>query len=193
MVRNLARPPVRSSFLTVDKDLEIILKKLFVESRPYSDILKSLLVINGNDCLDNMQNPAYQDVLKQATLPWLMDNQYIITRPRIDVEEFADKRAIMIITFDNFTRNSTNDEFRDCTVCIDCISHIDLWDLGDYRLRPVKMMGYIDGILDNSRLSGIGTFQFLGSSMIRLSEEFSGYTLMYRAVHGSDDKIPAKE
>jgi hypothetical protein len=29
--------------------------------------------------------------------------------------------------------------------------------------------------------------------MIRLSEEFSGYTLMYRAVHGSDDKIPAKE
>ena len=76
---------------------------------------------------------------------------------------------------------------------ISCISHIDLWDLGDYRLRPVKIMGFIDGILDGSRLSGIGTFQFYSADMIHLNQEFSGYTIMYKAIHGSDDEIPREE
>jgi hypothetical protein len=37
--------PITSSFLSCEKDTEIILRKLFVESRPYSDILKRLLVV----------------------------------------------------------------------------------------------------------------------------------------------------
>ena len=37
--------PIRSSFLSCEKDAEIILRKLFVESRPYSDVLKRLLVV----------------------------------------------------------------------------------------------------------------------------------------------------
>ena len=42
-----------SSFLSCEKDIEMILRKLFVESAPYSDILKRLLVINTKDCLEN--------------------------------------------------------------------------------------------------------------------------------------------
>jgi hypothetical protein len=37
--------PISSSFLSCEKDTELILKKLFVESRPYSDVLKRLLVV----------------------------------------------------------------------------------------------------------------------------------------------------
>ena len=55
------------------------------------------------------------------------------------------------------------------------------------------MAGYIDGILDGCRLSGIGTFQFMGADFIRLNEHFSGYTLIYKAIHGSDDEIPREE
>ena len=36
--------PISSSFLSCEKDTEIILRKLFVESRPYSNVLKSLLI-----------------------------------------------------------------------------------------------------------------------------------------------------
>ena len=42
-----------SSFLSCEKDIETILKKLFIESKPYSDILKRLLVINTKDCLED--------------------------------------------------------------------------------------------------------------------------------------------
>jgi hypothetical protein len=44
--------PVYSSLLTCDKDVEKILKTLFISSKPYSDILKRLLIINSKDCLD---------------------------------------------------------------------------------------------------------------------------------------------
>ena len=52
-----------------------------------------------------------------------------------------------------------------------------------------KICGYIDGLLNNTRLSGIGTFQFMGCSELILSQDLAGYTLMYSAVHGSDDLI----
>lgn len=193
MQRNLAKPFLRSSFLSCEKDLESILRKLFIESRPHSDILKSLLVVNGKDCLDNMDNPVYQKAIQTATIPWLIQNKYILTRPKIEINEFEEKKSFLIFTMDNFSRTATNPEFRDCIVTIDIICHIDLWDLGNYRERPLKIAGYIDGILDNCRLSGIGTFQFLGAKLIQLNEEYSGYTLMYQAVHGSDDEIPNEE
>ena len=44
--------PITSSFLSCENDTELILKKLFVESRPYSDILKRLLVVQNRDALD---------------------------------------------------------------------------------------------------------------------------------------------
>ena len=94
---------------------------------------------------------------------------------------------------DNFIPNMTNPEFRDCIVSFDIICHTDYWDIGNYRLRPLKIAGYIDGLLDKTRLTGIGTFQFLGCSELVLDENLSGYTLMYSAVHGSDDEIPNKE
>jgi len=55
MKKDLALRPIdfTSSFLSCEKDLETILRKLFVESQPYSDKLKKLLVINTKDCLDS--------------------------------------------------------------------------------------------------------------------------------------------
>ena len=37
--------PIKSSFLSCEKDAEEIIKKLFVSSQPYSDLLKRLLII----------------------------------------------------------------------------------------------------------------------------------------------------
>ena len=60
-------------------------------------------------------------------------------------------------------------------------------------MRPLKIAGYIDGILNNNKLTGIGEFNFLGCNELILNENLSGYTLSYRAIHGTDDKIAPKE
>lgn len=182
----------KSSFLSCEKDTEKILRKLFIESHPYSEDLKRLLVINTKDCLDNKTSEVYNRVLSEMTLPKLIQEGYIKIVPKFLLPEHEEVKSYIIISFDNFTPSS-NPEFRDCVVHFDIICHTDYWDLGDYRLRPLKIAGVIDGLLDRSRLTGIGTFQFLGGNELILNEEFSGYSLMYSAVHGSDDYIPDKD
>jgi len=182
----------KSSFLSCEKDTERILRKLFIESHPYSEDLKRLLVINTKDCLDNKTSEVYNRVLSEMTLPKLIQEGYIKIVPKFLLPEHEEVKSYIIISFDNFTPSS-NPEFRDCVVHFDIICHTDYWDLGDYRLRPLKIAGVIDGLLDRSRLTGIGTFQFLGGNELILNEEFSGYSLMYSAVHGSDDYIPDKD
>ena len=173
--------------------LDIILRKLFVESRPYSDDLKSLLVINTPDCLKYKTNPIYSQKLKEIGLKELMGKSYIRLTPKLNFGEFEEVKSYILISFDNFVPNAKNPQFRDCTVTFDIICHTDYWDLGNYQLRPLKIVGFIDGILDNSKLTGIGTFQMMGCSQLILNEELSGYTLMYKAIHGSDDELPESD
>lgn len=182
----------KTSFLSVGKDTETILNKLFVQSGPHSEHLKRLLIINAKDCLSNKDSKAYQVAIKKS-VKQIIDEGYIKLIPKIEFEEHAEVKAYVIVSYDNFMTNDTNPEFRDCTVNFDIICHTDYWDIGDYEVRPLKIAGYIDGILNETRLSGIGTFNFIGCNQIILNEELSGYTLSYRAVHGTDDRFPAEE
>ena len=182
-----------SSFLSCEKDTETIIRKLFVDSKPYSDILKRLLLINTSDCLNDMTNQSYIDKIKNTSIKDLREQGYIRLEPKIKLKENEEVKSYIVISFDNFTPNETNPQFRDCVVMIDIICHTDYWDVGNFRLRPLKIAGYIDGILNGCKLSGIGTFQFMGCNEVVLSEELSGYCLMYSAVHGSDDIIPSQD
>lgn len=182
-----------SSFLSCEKDIEEILRKLFISSRPYSDKLKRLLLINTKDCLDNEESLVIKQKLEEMSLAKMRQEGYIKLEPKIRFGEHEDIKSYIIITCDNFTPNATNTYYRDCNVTFDIICHTDYWDLGNYRVRPLQIAGYIDGILNNARLSGIGRFEFMGCSQLILNEELSGYTLMYRAIHGNDDKLPPKE
>ena len=182
-----------SSFLSCEKDIEEILRKLFVSSKPYSDYLKRLLVINTKDCLDNETSTTIQQKIADMNLAKLRQEGYIKLEPKIRLGENEEVKSYIIVSCDNFSPNATNPHYRDCTVTLDIICHTDYWDIGNYRVRPLKIAGYIDGILNKARLSGIGTFQFMGCNQLILNETLSGYTLMYRAVHGNDDKIEVKE
>ena len=193
MRKDLALRPVdfTSSFLSCEKDLETILRKLFVESQPYSNELKRLLVINTKDCLDNKTSEVYQNAIKDMSLAKLRENGYIKFEPKIEMSEHEEVKSYLIFSFDNFQTNKENPQFRDCNVYIDVLCHTDYWDLGNFRTRPLKICGYIDGILNNTRLSGIGTFQFASCNELVLDQTLSGYTLAFSAIHGTDDVLPS--
>ena len=178
-----------SSFLSCEKDTEAIIKKLFVDSRPYSDMLKRLLLINTKDCLIDMDNPAYLNKIKKTSIQDLCEQGYLRFAPKIPMGENEECKSYILITFDNFAPCTTNEYFRDCIIEIDIICHTECWDIGNFRQRPLKIAGYIDGILNKSRLSGIGTLNFLSCKEIVLDENLSGYCLMYSATHGNDDNL----
>ena len=179
----------KSSFLSCPKDLETIIKKLFVDSRPYSDLLKRLLLINTKDCLLDMTNPVYLEKIKSTSIADLREQGYIRIAPKIPFGENEEVKSYILITFDNFSPNRGNEYYRDCVIEIDIICNSEYWDIGNYRVRPLQIAGYIDGILDGAKLSGIGELEFLSCNEIVLSKDLSGYCLMYSAIHGVDDII----
>lgn len=175
----------KSTFLSCETDMEIIWKRLFVESRPYSDKLKRLLIINTPNCLDETQ-VQYQDVINEANLAFLKNKQYIKNVPKLSFGEHEEVRSYVLLEFDDFVP-SGNPHYRDCVISITIISHLDYWELDDYKLRPYQIAGYIDGILNETKLSGIGTLQFMGASEVILNEYLGGVLLRYRATHGRSD------
>lgn len=186
MQRNAVLPPIQSSFLSCEKDVEIILNKLFVESQQYSNWLKRLLVINNKDCL-NPHIAKYDDIVRGYDVKALHDKQYIRLTPRLEFPEHEDVKSYILVSFDNFTTNSANERFRDCMVNFDILCHTNHWELDGLRVRPLMIAGYIDGILNLSKLSGVGQFVFLGCNELVLNQELAGYSLSYQAVHFTED------
>ena len=43
-------------------------------------------------------------------------------------------------------------------------------------------------MFNEKRLTGIGRLEFLGANQMILTDEYAGLCLMYRAVHGEEDR-----
>ena len=161
-----------SSFLSIEKDMNIIINKMFENDR-----LKKLLYYNTKDCLNKPK------LTEEQTLSLI--NKQIKMVPKL----YVDKSVLnyIIISFDNFTP-SDNPEFRDNIVEFDIICHFDQWQMNDFKLRPYRIAAEIDMLFNNQKMTGIGELQFLGANQIILTDEFAGLCLMYQAVHGEEDK-----
>ena len=114
----------KSSFLSTDKDLSLIVKKIMENQR-----LLKMLYYTQKDCLNGKD-------LTQPQIISMLDKQIKIV-PKIEILE--DCPIYIVITFDNYAPNNTNPEFRDCTITFDVICHTKYSDLGDYRIRPLKI------------------------------------------------------
>lgn len=163
----------KSSFLSIEKDLNIITNMMLKNER-----LKRLLYYTTPDALDK------KNITSDQTYELFGKNIRIVPKLVIDktVENYV------IISFDNFTPNAANPEFRDHIISFDIICHFDQWYLRDFQLRPYKIAAEIDSMIDGKHLTGIGETQFLGANQLILNDEFAGLSLMYSVINGEDDK-----
>lgn len=179
----------KSSFFSYEKDVEIIIKKLFTENRYYADSLKRLLVINQPDCLTS-SNASYNKIIQQYSVKRLRDEGYVRMVPRLALEEHEDIKSILIIMLDNIDPTE-NPEYRSCLVNIFIFSEYEFAQMDNYQYRPVKIAGYVDGILNGAKLTNIGELEFNGMQHVPLNEFWGGVCLQYRAVHSDEeDKNP---
>ena len=173
--------PPKSSFLSINKDMRLLVDKILSNER-----LKKLLYYQLPNPLDQPTVPAEEQIK--------MFGREIKIVPKL----YVDKSLLtyMIISFDNFVE-SNNPEFRDNIIEFDIICHFDSWQLQDFDLRPYRIAAELDSMLDNQKLTGIGLLEFVGASQIVLNSEFAGLCLMYRTYHGGEDSKalpnPAKQ
>lgn len=173
------------SFVSMETDLENIVRKLFVESRPYSDYLKKLLIVNEKNCLDDSQR-QYQTIIDRYSLADMKKNGYIRFIPKLSLKEHEELKSYIHIGFEDVTP-SENPQYNNTSVAVMCISNLDCWELDNYAIRPWKIAGYVHGLLNNSRMSGIGLLQFVGASQFSFNEDLGGVKLNYIATHSRDD------
>ena len=164
----------KSSFLSIEKDLEIITNKIFKNTR-----LQRLLYYTTPDALDreNLNDDQMSELFQK--------NIKIVPKLYID----GSVLNYIIISFDQFTPNGENPEFRDNIISFDIFCHFDQWQLNrSFQLRPYKIAAEIDTMFNDQRLTGIGKLQFMGASQLIINDEFAGLNLLYSAIHGEEDK-----
>lgn len=168
---------VDSSFWGMEKDFAIVVNKMI-----QNQALLKLLYYTQKDCL-------HGEALTNEQVYGLIDKQIRII-PKMDIQKECP--IFVIITFNDFTPNSTNSEFRDCVLSFDILCHPDHWNLGNFQLRPYKIAGLIDAMFNKQKLTGIGTLQFESASNLILNEQLMGLTLNYKTIHGIEDVLPVE-
>lgn len=162
-----------SSFLSVDKDLSLICDKIINNKR-----LQKYLYYN-------VEEPLKEADLSPKEIKSLFGKQVRIV-PKLAID--GEVLNYIIISCDNFSPNVSNPEFRDNIIEIDIICHYDQWQMKDFELRPYKIAGEIDSMLDGKKLTGIGQLEFMGATQLMLTDEFAGVCLIYQAIHGVEDE-----
>ena len=163
----------KSSFLSVEKDMNIIVDYIIKNDR-----LKKMLYYTSKDCLDKPK------LTEEETLSLFGKQIKIVPKLYVD----GSVLNYIIVSFDNFTQNGTNTEFRDNIIEFDIICHFDQWQMKDFELRPYKIAAELDSMFNEQRLTGIGKLEFFGANQLILTDEYAGLCVMYRAVHGEEDK-----
>ena len=166
-------PMPKSSFLSMEKDMHLISNMLLKNQR-----LKKMLHYTTPNCLSK------PDLTEEESVEMFGKNIKMVPKLYVDNSVLN----YIIVSFDNFTPNSLNPEFRDNIIEFDIICHFDQWTLKDFQLRPYRIAAEIDSMFDEKHLTGIGTLKFLGANQMILTDEYAGLCLMYVAVHGEEDK-----
>ena len=163
----------KSSFLSTEKDMSIIVNMIMKNDR-----LKKMLHYTSRDCLSK-PNLSQDESLA-------LFGKIIKIVPKLYVD--GSVLNYIIVSFDNFTQNGTNPEFRDNIIEFDIVCHFDQWHMKDFELRPYKIAAELDSMFNNKHLTGIGELQFLGANQMILTDEYAGLCVMYQAIHGEEDK-----
>ena len=161
----------KSSLLGMPKDAAIIVDRML--SNP--NLLK-LLVYESRDWKD-------KPVPTGAQIEELFTSHQISSVPKVKIDN--KEKTYIRLTYGSVVRNGYNPEYRDNTFGIIC--HYDSWDLGDFELRPYRVAGEIDAMLDKTHLTGIGELEFISAIPYVYNEEFAGVSLTYLAIRGHED------
>lgn len=161
-----------SSFLSVEKDLDIIISKICKNQR----LLKLLYY--------NVPNALAQPALSDDQLEEVIKNNIKLV-PKTYVED--EYRNYLIIKFDNFL-TGLNPEFRNNTIEFDILCNYENWQLDGYALRPIKIMAEIDSMFNGARLTGAGLTEFGGATDIIATDQMAGYCIFFNVIHGGEDK-----
>ncbi|NLV87714.1 MAG: hypothetical protein GX025_10950 [Clostridiales bacterium] len=107
--------------------------------------------------------------------------------PKLEID--PDIKPYIIISLDQFVPNPGQTTFKQVMLSIDILCAYKDWNLTDFNLRPYAIAGELDGMINNSFVSG-GIGEFKGAKQLILNEHLGGCTLYYNLTTLLDDYEP---
>ncbi len=158
-----------SSFLAIEKDLDLITSQMLKNER-----LKKLIYYQ---CPDALEKPN----LTQEQSFSLLGNQIkIVPKIKVDQPEWC----YIYIKNDDFLQSPSNPQFRENYLVFIIVCHFDDWVLKNSQIRPYRIAAEIDSMFNRKRLSGIGLTQFISADETVMTDEFGALSLAYQVMHG---------
>jgi hypothetical protein len=135
---------------------------------------------------DNICKLLYYDAPNALSQPNLTPDQKssligkaIRVVPVLEKDDEASN--IIIIQFDRFTPNATDDSvYIEFMISFDILCNSKTWIMDDYMLRPYKIMSEINSMFNMSKLRSSGPINFMGASSLLINENLVGYSMVYR-------------
>lgn len=165
--------PSKSSLLGMPKDAALIMSRILSNQR----ILKLLEY--------GVRDWEKQPDVSPAMIKEMFKTKQISSVPKVKIDK--PEKSYLRLIYGSIIPNATNPEYKDNTFGIDIICHYDNWDLGDFELRPYRLAGEIDSVLNKTKLTGIGILELISGVPYIYDEEFAGVSLTYLAIRGHED------
>lgn len=167
--------PANSSFLSLAKDTSLIIDKILSNKK-----LLKLIYYSTRDI-------EKQPDLQPEQIKSLFEKGQITNIPSLDIDK--EKLTYVLIGFDNFVQNAENTYYKNCVLTVKILCHFSDWDLNNFELRPYRIAGELDAMLNQARLTGIGKLYFLSADQNVYDSEYGGVTLKYLVIHGHEDEV----
>ena len=121
------------------------------------------------------ETPLDKSQSYDITNPLLEKN--IRIKPKVNPNECTE--AFVVVSIPNFEPGD-NVDFNDATVAIDVICPIDKWLIDDICPRPYKIMERVYDCLQSSRVTGIGTMEFISCSQNVIYEDVTDHQMVFQ-------------
>lgn len=159
-----------------------------MSQRNFTIVGQNIFKIATSLCLDQNlcrllyytdRTPLSKDKPNLNGLDILHKNILIVPKPP---DKDLEKNNYLVVLFDNFYQDSTNDDFKVSSVRFNIICPFDEWLIEEQSLRPYMIMERVDKLFNKKRISGIGTLKFSHAQELIISPQLGGYNMEYEIV-----------
>lgn len=123
------------------------------------------------------KNPLSTDKADIDGLTLIHKNLLVV--PKIP-DDLKTKENFIVVTFKSFHTNPSNKEFKVGKIQVAVVCPFEEWVLDTNSLRPYLLMQEIDKELNEQKINGIGTLNFINAQQLTLSPQLGGFSMEYQ-------------
>lgn len=122
---------------------------------------------------DPLNAPALDQKQKQTSVY----QELIHVIPKAEYRE--DEKSQIAVYVTRGSKISSNKEFRNISISVDCVVPLNSWIIKDSNLRPFAILGEIQNSLDGKTINGLGKLESGDFNLIDLTDENSVYRMTF--------------